>query len=80
MMYLNKGSAAFVVLLSVLHMPAAVNNEHQEGLITFLKSIWAHYKKRGVFSSVFLSFFLPLLKFVYRVFGRFATRGVQKRD
>jgi hypothetical protein len=48
------------------------------------KSIWAHHKKCGFF---FLRFFFfprrPRLFcsiFFYRVFGRFVTRGVQKRD
>jgi hypothetical protein len=46
------------------------------------KSIWAHHKKCGFFSSVFF-FFNPRLFcsiFFYRVFGRSVTRGVQKRD
>ena len=44
------------------------------------KSISAHHKKCGFFP---LRFFFPpsvvLFDFFYRVFGRFVTRGVQKR-
>jgi hypothetical protein len=45
------------------------------------KSIWAHHKKCGFFPLRF--FFTPgcfVRFFFYRVFGRFVTRGVQKRD
>jgi lauroyl/myristoyl acyltransferase len=44
------------------------------------KSIWAHHKKCGFLLLRF--FFLPvvLIDFFYRVFGRFVTRGVKKRD
>jgi hypothetical protein len=47
------------------------------------KIIWAHHKKCGVFFVRFFSFFSPSVvwfDFFNRVFGRFVTRGVQKRE
>jgi hypothetical protein len=46
------------------------------------KSIWAHHKKCGFFFLRFFFFTLGcFVRFFFnRVFGRFVTRGVQKRD
>jgi hypothetical protein len=47
------------------------------------KTIWAHHKKRGFFFLRPPGIFFSLgcfARFFYRVFGRFVTRRVQKRD
>jgi hypothetical protein len=46
------------------------------------KNIWAHHKKCGFFFLLFFCFsFGCFVRFFFnRVFGRFVTRGVQKRE